>query len=320
MQLNRSDPDTRYAHTLDTVDFRPIFIMGDHRSGTTVLYRLLDATQCFNVVTAYHVIRYGELLASYYEQTQDLAKQQLSDRFAQLGVTDRMIDGVRVSPDLPEEYGFLLNSTYRAQITSATLPRFVELCKKVQLVSGADRPLLLKNPWDYFLNFMYVKEAFPQAKFIFLHRDPLHVINSQIRAIRSSMQKKNAYLALLSAWYAQTFDQPARRLATRMLFSPRLGLRIATRHVSRATDYVLQHAGSLPAEDSLSIRYEDLCETPEATVASILSFMGLSQQGPDVSGSLIDRRPLSLLPEVERQAAAIRARLRPYSLRYQYAV
>lgn len=320
MQLNRSDPDARYIHTLDNVDFRPLFIMGDHRSGTTVLYRLLDATRCFNVVTAYHIIGYGELLASYFDHSQDLARQQLSERFARLGVADRMIDGVRVTPDLPEEYGFLLSATYRAQITPTTLPRFVELCKKVQLVSGTDRPLLLKNPWDYFLNFMYVKAAFPQARFIFLHRDPIHVINSQIRAIRSSMQKKNAYLALLSAWYAQTFERPAWRLATRMLFSPRLGLRIATRHVTRATDYVLQHTGSLPPEDYISIRYEDLCEMPEATVASILSFLGLSLPGPDVSGSLIDRRPLSLLPEVERQAAAIREQLRPYSLRYQYTV
>jgi hypothetical protein len=316
--LNRSDADARYAHTLDNVEFRPIFIMGDHRSGTTVLYRLLDATRCFNVVTAYHIIRYGELLSTYFDQTQELARQQLSEQFAHLGVTDRMIDGVKVTPDLPEEYGFLLSATYRAQITPATLPRFVELCKKVQLVSGADRPLLLKNPWDYFLNFMYVKEAFPQAKFIFLHRDPLHVINSQIRAIRSSMQKKNAYLALLSEWYAQTFDRPVRRLATRLLFSPLLGLRIATRHVTRATNYVLEYTGALPPEDYISIRYEDLCETPESTVSNILEFAGLRPQGPDISGSLIDRRPLSLLPEVQRQATAIREQLRPYSLRYQY--
>lgn len=164
MSLNRNDPspDAHFMQVLDSVNFRPVFIMGDHRSGTTVLYRLLDATGCFNVVTAYHIIRYGELLSAFFDQTQDLAKQQLTQRFAQLGITDRMIDGVRVTPDLPEEYGFLLSPTYRAQITPATLPRFVELCRKVQLVSDLDRPLLLKNPWDYFLNFMYVKAAFPR--------------------------------------------------------------------------------------------------------------------------------------------------------------
>ena len=322
MSLNHNDlgPDARFMQELERVDFRPVFIMGDHRSGTTVLYRLLDATGCFNVVTAYHVIRYGELLSAFYNQSQERAKQQLTQRFALLGITDRMIDGVRVTPDLPEEYGFLLSPTYRAQISSATLPRFVELCRKVQLVSDADRPLLLKNPWDYFLNFMYVKHAFPQARFIFLHRDPVHVINSQIRAIRSSMQKKNPYLALLSEWYTRTFDQPIRRLATRMLFAPRPGLRIATRHVTRATNYVLEHIDALPPEDYISVRYEDMCAAPEATIASILQFLRLSQPGPDLSGSMIDRRPLHLLPEVERQVPHIREQLQSYNQRYHYAV
>lgn len=315
-----SNPDARYLETLKQVDFRPVFIMGDHRSGTTVLYRMLDATGCFNVVTAYHIIRYGELLDAFFDKRQERAKQQLVERFAQLGITDRIIDGVRVTPDLPEEYGFLLSQTYRAQITPATLPRFVELCRKIQLVSDTDRPLLLKNPWDYFLNFMYVKQAFPQARFIFLQRDPVHVINSQIRAIRSSMQRKNPYLALLSEWYTRTFDQPLRRLATRIMFAPRPGLRIATRHVTRATNYLLEHIDTLPAADYISIRYEDLCETPDATIADILRFLDLRQSSPDISAALIDKRPLQLLPEVERQIPTIRERLRPYNQRYDYAV
>ena len=99
------NPDLQYMTLLRDTVVRPVFIMGDHRSGTTLLYRLLDQTQCFNVVRAYHIIRYGEILSNYFDKIEDHVKMELSAYFSQLGVTDRMIDGVAVTPDLPEEYG-----------------------------------------------------------------------------------------------------------------------------------------------------------------------------------------------------------------------
>ena len=47
--INNS-PDQAHLHLLDKVDFSPIFIMGDHRSGTTALYQILVETGCFNYV------------------------------------------------------------------------------------------------------------------------------------------------------------------------------------------------------------------------------------------------------------------------------
>ncbi len=313
--------DQQYIALLKDVRFRPIFIMGDHRSGTTLLYQLLDATQCFNVVRAYHLSRYDEVIANHLHGTEGAAKQELGSYFAREGLTDRIIDGVGVTPDLPEEYGFILkDGGFRLQLTPRSLPKLVELCKKVQFVSDPAKPVLLKNPWDYFLNFMYVKSAFPEAKFIFLHREPLHVINSQLKAVRSSLATQSAYNDLIAAWYSRIYRQPAKRAATRMLFSEHfdMGVRIVIRHVVRGLTYFMQHIDSLPTSDHISIRYEDVCAEPRATLEHILSFLGLQERSNVPYETLIDPRPLRLLPEVVRKAAVVRKQLQPYYVQYGY--
>ena len=91
---------------LTDVSLQPIFIMGDHRSGTTLLYQLLDTCDCFNVVRAYHLIGYDSVLANYVNGQQQVALQRLDEQFRNIGAKDRIFDGVEVSPLLPEEYGF----------------------------------------------------------------------------------------------------------------------------------------------------------------------------------------------------------------------
>jgi len=312
--------DEPYLPLLQDVHFLPIFILGDHRSGTTLLYTLLAATQRFNFVSVYHLIRYDEILFNHVNRTEDHAREALDELFKSLGLRDRIIDGVAVTPDLPEEYGFILpNAGYRPQLNPGNLPGFIELCKKVQFVSAPDRPLLLKNPWD-FLNFMYLKAAFPEAKFIFIHRHPIHVINSQLRATRSLLTTRNAYVALIARWYAQLFDKPVQLFAARLLFSSHfdLGLRIATRHVLRATTYFLQHVDSLPKTDHISIKYEDLCADPETNVIRILRFLGLKQRPSLAYDTFIKPRPLRLLPEVTRKYDNIRQKLQPYCAHHGY--
>jgi len=322
MQLSHTSrtQDEPYLPLLRDVHFLPIFILGDHRSGTTLLYKLLTATEYFNFVSAYHIIKYDEILYNHVNRREDEAKQALDELFKSLGLKDRIIDGVAVTPDLPEEYSFILpNAGYRPQLSPGNLPGFIELCKKVQFVSDSDRPLLLKNPWDY-LNFVYVKTAFPEARFIFIHRHPIHVINSQLRATRSLLSTRNAYVALIARWYAQLFQRPVQLFAMRLLFSSHfgLGLRIATRHVVRATTYFLQHVDSLPKTDHVSIRYEDLCADPETGVVRILRFLGLKQRPSLAYDTFIEPRPLRLLPEVTRKYDSIRQRLQPYCAYHGY--
>ena len=316
MQLSRTEHslDESYLPLLKDIHFTPIFILGNHRSGTTLLYKLLAATQCFNFVTAYHVIKYNEILFNHVNRRQDRAKEELRELFKSLDLNNRSFDDVAVVPDLPEEYGFILiNTRYQPKLSPKNLPVFIELCKKIQFVSAPGRPLLIKNPWDY-PNFIYVKSAFPEAKFIFIHRNPIHVINSQLRALRPMLAIRGAYTALLSQRYAKLFDNPAKLFVARLLFSSHfnLGVRVFTIRFVWITNYFLKNIGSLPKTDYISVRYEDLCENPETNVVRILEFLGLEQNATLSYEALIKPRPIELLEEVKRRQSSILKRLASY--------
>ena len=69
--------DDHYLHKLDGISFMPIFIMGLHRSGTSILYKMLGATRHFNTVTAYHILKYDELLYNFTKNKEKTVKRAL---------------------------------------------------------------------------------------------------------------------------------------------------------------------------------------------------------------------------------------------------
>jgi Sulfotransferase family len=317
---NASNPDSRHAHLLAGVTFDPVFIVGDHRSGTTVLYQLLSLTDAFNVVTAYHVINYGEILDNHVNGRTVHARAALAEEFARRGLADRVIDGARVTPDLPEEYGFVIDaSSSRPRLRPSTLPRLEELCAKLSVTGDARRPVLLKNPWDV-LEFVQLKRAFPTARFIFIHRHPLDVMTSQLQATRSLLGAKNGYLALLSPWYRNVFERPVGLHLARLAATPRFGLgpRITARHVVKVTRYYLDHLASVPSADYVEIRYEDLCADPDATLARVLSFLALSRARPVAAREIVRARPRRIVPEVAGRYRAVAPALAEYCAAHGY--
>ncbi|HAA28241.1 MAG TPA: sulfotransferase [Cyanobacteria bacterium UBA8553] len=312
--------DESYLNLLPEVNFSPIFIMGDHRSGTTLLYKTLVATEYFNFVRAYHVIKYDEILFNHVNHTENHAHQELKELLKSLGMKDRVIDNVEVTPDLPEEYGFILkNAGYESHLNTDNLALFTQLCRKIQFISNPDKPLLLKNPWC-FPHFIYIKNAFPEAKFIFIHRHPIHVINSKLKATRSILTARNAYTSLLSQQYVQIFENPMQRFVYRLFYSTYfdLGLRRVTEQSVQSTTYFLQNVDSLQKTNYVSVKYEDLCKQPEATIHKIMGFLGLEQKSTLAYDTLIEPRPLKLLPEVERKNDEIRHKLQPYFTYHGY--
>jgi len=267
-------PDHAHLGRLDDVRFRPVFIMGSARSGTSILYRLLAMTGRFNYVTAYHLIAYDELLANHAAGATDAAKRRLAERFRELGIAGARFDGVEVCPDFPEEYGFHLGP--RQQLKPRTLPRLLELCRKVQVISGADRPLLLKNPWDS-RRFLYIKAVLPESRFIFIHRNPARVAASLLDGMRSLLRARNPYHALLAESYDRLMESPVRRSLARAMFSSRfgVGMKVVGWQVTRTARYFVDNVRSLADADYLSVRYEDLCPNPGAVIRRILGFLGL---------------------------------------------
>jgi hypothetical protein len=308
-------PDDRHLHLIQHVPFRPFFIIGDHRSGTTLLHRLLAETGCFNYVSAYHVIRYDEVLTHHVERTAESETAALMRLFEQLGVKNRVIDDVPATPDAPVEYGFILAAALnirRAFLTPTSHATFLELCRKVQYVSDPARPLLLKNPWDV-LNFMTIRSLVPDARFIFIHRHPLDVMTSQVRAIRSLLAARNPFVAMLAPWYARLHERPLQLRTVRWLDSWfQLWVRLVGLHTIRASTYFLDNVGSLPASEYVSLRYEDLCREPDSAMHRILQFAGVVPAQTLSWSDRIQPRSSKVPPDVARSYRRLLDRLRPY--------
>jgi hypothetical protein len=316
----RHDTDAPHLHRLAGIPVEPVFITGPHRSGTTLLYSLLQAAGQFNVVTTYHVLRSRQILARHLAGETERAKAELADQFRSAGILDRVIDGVRVTPDMPEEYGFVIADPGPPRLRPANLGRFTDLCRKVQFTGHPDRRLLLKNPWD-FGRAGFAKGHFPRSKFLFLHRDPARTLNSQLSAARTMLAGRNAYLAMLAPRYGLLFRRPLTLYPTRWLFAPGhgLGARLLARGLVAGVLAAVGDRAALPAADCFDVRYEDLCARPNETVAGVLGWLGLGTAGvPDVS-PLIAPRGGALLPEVERLRPTLAARLGEYFRQFGYS-
>jgi Sulfotransferase family len=313
-------PDRKFLPLLDGVSFDPVFIIGDHRSGTTLLYKILADTASFQVFTAYHVIHYDEILANHQTGRELEAKQDLAGRFLKLGISDRIIDRVPASPDTPEEYGFSLEDSQRPMVRPANKARLVEICRKLQFTQTGTKPLLLKNPWDV-LNFADLKTYFPNARLVFLHRHPLGVINSQVRAIRSLISVRNEYTALLANWYTRLWQSPVKLAAMRLMFgegSP-LWRSIVPPHVLRANHYFAENIGRIPKEDYFSLCYEDVCRNPSVTIEKLLAFLRVRPEVPPSYETMISQRDPELLPEIARRRKQILKPFQPYLAARGYA-
>ena len=321
MRPGRPRSDDRYLHLTRDVSFSPLFIIGDHRSGTTLLHRLLAETGCFNYLSAYQVIRYDDILTHHIGGTTEAEKAALMRTFDELGLKNRIIDEVPATPDAPVEYGFVLAAALnmrRAFLTARSHPTFLELCRKIQYVSDRDKPLVLKNPWDA-LNFVDIRTRVPGARFIFIHRHPLAVMTSQVRAARSMLDARNPFAAMLAPWYARLYERPLQLAAVRFLDSAiDLWVRLVGLHVVRVSRYFVENIGALPPAEYTSIRYEDLCREPDRTMERILAFAQVKPEAKVRWRDQIQPRPLNAPPEVYRRYRHLRHRLAPYLEFHRY--
>jgi hypothetical protein len=304
--------------------FAPIFIMGAHRSGTTWLQQLLVETGCFDYVSAFHVICYDRLPREPMKAADTPAYRELVETFARLGVDTRDVDDVRATPDLAEEYGFILhNAGTGFGLTRANLPLFHQICRRIR-TSAQPRPIVLKNPWDAG-NFLFVKRVIPDARFLFIHRHPQRVIHSALSSARILLASRNAYTALLSRHYDRLFGAELwyrARLALHRLSVSRhlgIGVRHLTAAVSATNLYFFQNVARLPRGDYLSLRYEDLCERPVELLGRVFEFVG----GIDPARASALRTPAKprrgdVMPEVKWYSRVIAQKTAAYRAMHGY--
>src|SRR5947208_7482228 len=101
----RKTPDAPYLEQLQALPSSLIFIMGCHRSGTSLLHHLLAYTGQVNYVTTYDVVHYDSIVSNRVTGREAEVKAALQRRLR--GEKDRGLDNLPVGVDLPEEYRFI---------------------------------------------------------------------------------------------------------------------------------------------------------------------------------------------------------------------
>ncbi|MGC9307601.1 MAG: sulfotransferase [Thermoplasmatota archaeon] len=313
-------PDSPYLDRLQDVDFTPVFILGLHRSGTSILYKMMRSTGRFNGVTTYHITHYNELLRNYIEEEQHATKEELNELLQQENHRDRGIDNLEMNADLPLEYAFLLGKNYLFnQLNRDNVDVFVELCQKIQFIGDDSKPLLLKNPWD-FANFMFIKQQLPRAKFVFIHRDPLAVINSSLRALRVLVSDDTVYSELISPLARDAVNNPVLSLIGKTLLHPGfpLGLAIVVEHRAAYVRYFLDNIDRLDGSEYVNVRYEDLCSRTEETMGTIFDLLEMNDVDLEQFNAFINPRDLSLSDDVARLQGYIKKRFTAYRKAFGY--
>jgi len=315
-----TNQDRQYLEKLEHIDFQPIFILGLHRSGTSILYKMLTTTECFNPVTAYHLIKYNQLIHNHVKKQEESCKKKLTEFFREKGLDDRGIDRLKITADFAEEYGFLLGQkTFEMYLTSKNLQLFIEMCKKIQLISENKKPILLKNPYD-FSNFLFIKKAFPNAKFVFIHRHPFKTLSSTIKTIRLLFKERNPYTTQLFRTYNKIFENPLLLQTLRLCFSQlsAFGIIFLSLNTSNATKYYMKNIEKLPKQDYFSITYEDLCKNPQETMEDIMQSLNIKTSKKIDFTSYVKPRKTHLDPSVIQLRNFIFKCMKKYFERFGY--
>lgn len=324
--------DRPYLERLGPPPSQLIFIMGCHRSGTSMLYHLLSYTGQLDYVSAYDIIKYDELLYNRVTGREDAVKAELQG-ILQREAT-RGLDDLPVGTDFPEEYRFLMHHNpekvvfnvkkrleelfFSPHLTPRTLDEFVRMCRKKRFLADEDRPLVLKNPADYYFNFWSVHEMLPQAKFIFIHRHPLPMFNSYLHGFPGLLKQRSNYAALLDKRYDALFGRlPFRRQMFLAVLRSNMMSRLLLKRLVESFQYYMSHVSRLPAEQYVSVRYEDVCADPAGTISRIGDRLGVKLE-PRIPTNFVAPRNLRIDERVKRQYAERVQDMTPYLTNCHY--
>jgi hypothetical protein len=279
-------------------------VLGPHRSGTTILCKALAASGEFVYLTA------ADIVASH--QGADRVGPTLGE-LVQREET-RMIDAVRLSEDLPEEYGFLLPGR---RLSEDTAPKLDAIYRDLATKRGPEKMTLLRNPWDLSRTAL-IHRLFPQARFVFVVRDPVATINSQLQAMRTLFAAPSEYHGLLVPQYRRIVRR--KRLFAIYRFVTSRGFMVGRllKGFVRSTDTLIRDLPHLPQDRWIVLKYEDLVSDPGKELARVYEFLGLP---PDkIPGLARDIRPSgrTLDPDVEARIPKIMERTRSFQETFGY--
>ena len=247
----------------------PVFIIGHWRSGTTFLHYMMAEDKRFGYVSNQQVFMPRAMLVAR-KLTSTLTKLHMEEK--------RPMDDVALTPNSPqeEEYALLhygiesyLGSIFpkrmkeyflkHADLENCTTEEieyfkkcYYQLVQKITFACGG-KQLLLKNPVST-ARIKTLLELFPNAKFIYLHRNPYEVYLSTIR-----LHEKVSELFALQQYNSKDIEGAVPELYKFMMAKYE------------------QDKKLIPAGQLIEISYEELMRNPLATAEKIYSKLELPE-------------------------------------------
>ncbi|MGD0142323.1 MAG: sulfotransferase [Rhizomicrobium sp.] len=222
---------------------RPVFIVSVPRAGSTMLFEMLATNEALWTLGG-EGHEQVELIASLDPQYRDFHSNRL------------------VAADASTEAITQLRTAYAASLCMADGTRYVGM--------GTARPrslrLLEKTPKNA-LRIPFLRAAFPDAKFIFLHREAAPNISAIMEAWQSG---RFVTYPELPGWEGPPWSLlliPGWRELNRADLA-----RIAMRQWRDTNETILSDIGGLPEESWISVRYEDILRDPTAALNELCAF------------------------------------------------
>lgn len=312
ISVSRRD-DSLFEMDLHEVTPRPVFIIGLARSGTTFLYQMLTGVFPVASLTVYNVVKYDRILLHHHEGTGAAAGRELDAMFRSWHMATRLIDDIALSHDMLEEYGWVLRRRAGAFHTNAkSAPLLDEICRKLQFIMPSAEAVLQKNPWDTG-HAGDILAYFPDARFIFLQRDSVAIVNSQFRIAKYFGENKDPFVNMLFSGIplgrTWMWLQRALRKVAGEHWHGRIALRYILRDVTRELDRLETSWDTVPPCQRMALDYGGLVSDPDGALERVAAFLGLAPRCDPVYEKPNPRDPI-LLPEVAAAEAGFRRRLR----------
>jgi len=262
---------------------RPIFLIGMHRSGTTMLQDILCSLPEVGYFTNFMQISPNRICAS----------EHFRKRFKLDATTERYLkDGIEVSGGSPNEgvqfwekwvgekvHSFEHSKRDKKSMTPEQLAEIdTQLRRCLWTFPAGTNRFFSKNPrlvpYRDFLS-----ELFPDAKFIHLIRDPRQCANSMLKLYRLTQQQLMQIKSKgrLHGIYDEKPFNPYPRLPILKECMERFGpedIRTTSHLWNEGVNMVRKDAESIP--NYYEIRYEDILENPKKEILEICNFCELN--------------------------------------------
>lgn len=264
-----------------------VFVVGVPRSGTTLLYQLMS--------THLDVGYVSNAMARWWIAPLAAARFRLPSNEGPTSLTLASNLGRSEGPDGPHEFGwfwqFHLDHQESDDLDAEALAARDFRAARAELEGLAgyfNRPLVLKALVHVPYKIDWLKAQLPQARFIWIHRDPIFVAQSILNAREERFGDRGRWLSVrprdVASWRSRTpCEQVAHQIAD------------VTAAMNRAF-------ASLGPRDGLHVEYDELVRQPGGALSKIAKFCGAALRSDTGLSSLKleTRNQMRLSPEDHR--------------------